>query len=100
MSYMKGNVPNSLFLDSVTTEEILNAEKTYYSKILQEKEQNIKATWKILNDLTKRKNTNNGLPREFQHGNETLNNPIDIANGFNHYFANVGPELAKKNRAA
>ena len=28
--------------------------------------------------------------------NNLLNNPKDIAEGFNHYFANIGPNLAEK----
>ena len=29
-------------------------------------------------------------------GNNLLNNPKDIAEGFNNYFANIGPNLAEK----
>ena len=73
-----------------------NAEKKYYSTLLKEKEKNIKATWKILNDLTKKNNINKELPREFKNGNKTMNNPKDIAIGFNNFFSNIGSDLASK----
>ena len=36
------------------------------------------------------------FPETFKHNNKYLKNKKDISNGFNHFFVNVGPDLAKK----
>ena len=35
------------------------------------------------------------LPNFFRENHEILSNPLDIANGFNDFFAGIGPKLAE-----
>ena len=36
------------------------------------------------------------LPAFFRENKDILSNPLDIANGFNKFFAGIGPQLAEK----
>jgi hypothetical protein len=55
-------------------------------------------TWKTLNEIMNRNKVKKELPEEFVGNNpsELIKDPLNIANKFNEYFVNVGPELAKK----
>ena len=64
-----------------------NREKIYYSTLLDKEKNNIKGTWKIL--LLGR---GNRVPLS----RKTVTHKKDIANGFNDFFVNVGPNLARK----
>jgi hypothetical protein len=65
--------------------------------MLEDKKHDVKETWKILNSVIKRKSYNTGVTDQFvSKDNKILTDKKDIANGFNEFFVNVGPELAKK----
>ena len=71
------------------------AKKDYYQICLFEFRNNIKSTWKILNEITKRINkTNNSPSSEFLKGHKMITDYKEICNSFNDYFINVGPTLA------
>ena len=36
------------------------------------------------------------MPNFFKDNQDVLNNPLDIADGFNKFFAGIGPQLAEK----
>ena len=55
----------------------------------------MKATWKILNNIITKKNSVNLFPDKFYENGMEITNKIDIAKGFNKFFVNVGPTLAK-----
>ena len=54
-------------------------------------------TWQTINRILNRNNKKEGLPDTFRENNSNVNysDPIEIANKFNEYFVNVGPNLAK-----
>ena len=55
-------------------------------------------TWQTINRILNRNNKKKeGLPDTFREKNSNVNysDPIEIANKFNEYFVNVGPNLAK-----
>ena len=56
---------------------------------------NIKETWKILNGIIKKNKTHIEHPDTFIHENESVNSKMDISNGFNKFFVNIGPNLEK-----
>ena len=53
----------------------------------------IKGTWKVLNSLIKKGRSYKSIPDSFVCGNQIL---TANANGFNDFFVNVGPHLARK----
>ncbi len=70
------------------------AEKCYYTELLDKHKNDAKETWKILNKCIKT-NTYSSLPSSFLDNNKHLSDAKEIANGFNNFFVNVGPNLAK-----
>lgn len=78
------------------TDVIRNSKKLYYKKVLYENKNNIKGTWYILNSLIKQESTKIIYPDYFIDKNGENHNLNDIVNSFNHFFVNVGPNLAAK----
>ena len=72
-----------------------NAKKMYYFKQFDLKKDNIKQTWTLIRDVigTQSKKREN-LPLFFKQNQSILNNPKDIADGFNDFFVGIGPQLA------
>ena len=57
----------------------------------------IKTTWKILNKVINKNKTSSRPPDIFKDDDASrITNINDIVNKFNNFFANVGPNLAKK----
>jgi hypothetical protein len=74
--------------DSVS-KDVREAKKSYYNRIFTEAGNNMKTMWSHINEVTKK-------PKESPLSVFAHNNSIDIANQFNNYFVNIGPEYAKK----
>ena len=73
------------------------AKKNCYSKRLDQTGNDIKSTWNIINELLGREKSKTRLPVSFlNNNNEEVCDPNLIANDFNDYFVNTGPNLAKK----
>ena len=51
----------------------------YFDSILKEQKNNIKGTWKILNDIIGKKKNSNRYPETFKHKNKILEKKKDIA---------------------
>ena len=71
-------------------------ERDYYSNLLEVQSSNIKETWKILNGIIKKRKTHSEYPDTFIHENKSVDSKMDISNGFNKFFVNIGPNLEKK----
>ena len=71
------------------------AKKLYFSKQFEIKKENVRQTWTLIRDVigsqTKKREN---LPNFFKQNQDILNDPSDIANGFNDFFAGIGPQLA------
>ena len=73
------------------------AKKNYYSKRFSQAQNDIKSTWNTINELLGKKKSSNALPKSFLNdNNDEVSDPKLIANNFNDFFINVGPNLAKK----
>ena len=46
--------------------------------------------------IIKKHKTHTEYPDTFIHENESVNSKMDISNGFNKFFVNIGPNLEKK----
>ena len=75
--------------------ELRNAKQNYYSTKIAGQKCNPKKAWKSINNLLG-KQTKQTVVNELNMGESTLNDPQDIAEGFNEYFSNIGPDLASK----
>ena len=74
--------------------EIRNAKKSYYNNTFDKYSNNPRKTWQTINEVTSRVN-NKSVINEIDNGGRILNNPTEVAEEFNQYFAEIGPELAK-----
>ena len=70
--------------------------KAYFCKKFELCKNNIKATWKIIGNLIKRKTKGQTTPQRIVRNNKTYTGNDDIADQFNKHFVNVGPSLVSK----
>ena len=70
------------------------SKKTYFCMHFEICKSNLKATWKLIGTLIKRKTESQSIPLRIDRNNK-INNE-DIADHFNKHVINVGPNLASK----
>ena len=73
----------------------LSRQKYYDSKFL-EFSKDCKKTWQTINEVLGKNKQHLDLPQEFLSNGNILDSSLDIANGFNEFFANIGPKLASQ----
>ncbi len=71
------------------------SKRNYYADKLNEFKYNSKQTWKLLNNILGRCNKSI-ISSRFRIGSSYVSDPTTIANNFNSYFVNVGPNLARE----
>ena len=73
------------------------AERKYYSDKVDECQNRSKSLWRIINEITRRKNRTKTVLNKLKREDKTFaENPKEIADMLNSYFVNVGPKLAEK----
>ena len=70
------------------------AEKAYYSQMLLEKRGNITETWAILNTVLGKQRQSVNYPTHLMPRDIHITSKQNMANEFNTFFTNVGPNLA------
>ena len=61
---------------------------------MKQNKNNLSKQWKVINDIIN-KNKNHVLSDKFIVGNKILRDKKVIANQFNSFYVNIGPDLAK-----
>ena len=79
---------------NVLQKTIREAKKKYYFEQFENFKSDIKKTWNQINEVLSRNKKSSELPNYFCEGNNILTKNEDIANCFNRFFCNIGPELA------
>ena len=54
----------------------------------------MKKTWRVLNKIIKNNCSNENFPEYFNINNEKVNDKQKIANSFNKFFVEIGPNLS------
>ncbi len=72
------------------------SEKLYYKNKLTNIKGNIKETWKIINQIVKIRSKGSITPDKIHTNGLGFDQPQDIANQFNIYFRDIGPQLGEK----
>ena len=72
------------------------SKKTYFCRHFEMCKSNLKATWKLIGTLIKRKTKSQTTPQKIARNNKIYTSTEDIADQFNKHFINVGPNLASK----
>ena len=67
----------------------------HYNMLLEKHKNDIKSTWRVLNNVIKKSVNETCFPKEFVLNNKIMSEKLEIANKFNEFFVNVGPNLAK-----
>lgn len=55
-----------------------------------------KITWKLIKEIINKIKSRSELPYNFLKKDNSISDPLEIANYFNEYFVNIGSNLAKK----
>ena len=74
---------------------IRNAKKDYYAREFNKYKGDIRKTWDILKDILNKKKVKCTFPAYFLSENEHVSGAQNIANKFNEYLTNIGPDLAR-----
>ena len=74
------------------THSLRVAKHLYYEKQIEKLKSNVKATWKVLNEILNRNKGKSALPSAFKADSHEIADPKEIAN----LFCNIGPNLASK----
>ena len=75
---------------------IRKAKMIHWHNTFEISKNDIKQTWKNINNILGRNNDKSNFPDTFTTDNKTYHTNSEIACGFNTYFVNVGPNLANK----
>ena len=74
--------------------DITNAKKNYFNRIFNAYKNDMKKTWRTINETLSRDKISSELPSIFYHNDLELTNPTEIANAFNMHVANIEKNLA------
>lgn len=74
---------------------IRTAKINYYHYKFEEQKNNIKETWKLIKTLLNKQKSSSETSR-FIYNNTIITDKKEIADKFNEYFINIGPNLSKK----
>ena len=73
------------------------AKQTYYNSILEDCQSDMRRTWQIMKEITGKCKVNSiRFPKSINANGKSIKNNNRIAEEFNKYFTNVGPNLASK----
>ena len=80
----------------ILKQSIRRAKQIYFQKRFTKYQHDIKKTWSTIKEIINNSSSQPSLPDYFQEDGTRISNCNDIANRFNNYFVNIGPNLAKK----
>ena len=77
---------------------IRQCKREYYESLLSRQQNNVKGTWKILNEIIRKKGNVSNIPESFVDSKDghVINDKKEICDTFNKFFTNIGPDLASK----
>ena len=70
------------------------AKLDYYKKDFEKRKDNIRDTWKGINNILNRKNAKSDFPTHLVVDGKIVSDDQDIAEAFNNFFTNIGPTLS------
>ena len=78
----------------ILKQSIRSAKHLYYTSCFTKYKNDIKNTWKTINGIINKSNDSHSIPDFFIDNNEIITDKQIIANRFNSFFTNIGPEIA------
>ena len=67
----------------------------YYQKQFERYKSDMRKTWATINEIISKKLKKTGFPKHFLDNDRIITDDKDIANCFNNFFTNIGPNLAQ-----
>ncbi len=80
----------------ILRKSIRSAKKQYYENLFQKYKNDIRKTWSTINNILHKNKKNKKFPEYFKGNDENITNKLEIANKFNMFFTNIGPDLANE----
>ena len=74
---------------------LVREEREHYEKLFKDNQNNLRHSWKILKNVINKRKSTSSTSRFIVNNNLTTDKKL-IAEGFNSFFTNIGPDLAKK----
>ena len=97
--------PNSLQYDTlklnlktynlILRKSIISAKQMYYESRFNRIGNDIRRTWKTINEILTKNQTKNKFPTVFNDNGSMITDKVNIANKFNVFFTNIGEKIAK-----
>jgi hypothetical protein len=78
------------------THLIRRAKRTYDDGEFGRAKDDLKSTWKLINELINKRKSKPDMPSTFKIDDNSVTDPVIIAEKFCQYFSSIGPTLAKK----
>ena len=81
---------------TILKKSIRTAKRIHYKSCFNKFKNNIKKTWETINGILSRTYRKKTFPNSFIYNENTIADKTAIANTFNSYFTNIGPNLANQ----
>ena len=78
------------------THLIRNAKRTYYENRFEIAKNDMKLTWRLVNEVINKRKTKQSLPSAFMSEGKMITDHFEIANRFCKYFTDIDPALASR----
>ena len=85
----------NLSYQTILKKTIRIAKCKYYADQFEKNKSNIRHTWSTIKEILSKKRNKKDCPNYFKLSDQHISDPMAIANHFNKFFANIGPELSK-----
>ena len=92
----KGDTGQYKEYDRVYRKAVIVAKTAYYAEQFESNASNLRKTWGLVWECQGKSQVRDAIPSSFNCNGEQVVVDFNIANGFNEFFARVGPELARK----
>ena len=73
---------------------IRSAKRSYYDNKFESAKQDLRLTWKLLNEVINKHKSTPSLLLSFKSEGRSITDPVEVADRFCKYFTNIGPNLA------
>ena len=78
---------------NIVNKALKQAKKAYYQTSFSDHKGDSRKTWQIINELTSRTSSKSSV-RELRVNGQSVTNPTESAEEFNHHFATIGTKPA------
>ena len=82
--------------NNILKRSIRDAKRLYYESCFNRYKSNIRKTWSTINDILRKTKKKTTFPEYFKDDAAVITDKLTIANKFNIFFTNIGPNLASK----